>query len=358
MRILRVSAQNFRLLERVEIDLEHGLNLISGDNAAGKSTFLEALRTASLGRAAAGRPTDAVGPYGRDWRIEVQAEDSRAGTSWWQGAAFDGSNLFLRRDGVDATTQELAHGLPLALLDPGSHGLIDEGPSQRRRFLDWGLFHVEPSFLGAWRRYRRILRQRNAALRMGVSDESLNAWDNEFVSAAEALSSLQIGQCRRIEPVALHLLESLVGEGPWSVRLYPGWNTEHELYRVTEDARSGDRRLGMTRHGPHRSDIRLTRAGHQARHRVSRGEEKLAAAALLLAQAVEIGRATDRIPILLFDDLPAELGVNAQRRLLQHLVGSGAQVVLTAQIEAREVLSDYCHAMFHVEHGRFSKMIK
>src|SRR5690606_12511469 len=84
---------------------------------------------------------------------------------------------------------EIARRLRVDVIDPSVHSLIEGGPSERRRFLDWGVFHVEPSYLSAWRRYRRALGQRNAALKQGASGAAAVAWDQALIAAAEEVHS-------------------------------------------------------------------------------------------------------------------------------------------------------------------------
>ena len=71
---------------------------------------------------------------------------------------------------------QLAELLPVHAIDPSMHALVEGGPSERRRFLDWGVFHVEPRYLDAWKRYRRVLSQRNAALKRAASGAELRPW--------------------------------------------------------------------------------------------------------------------------------------------------------------------------------------
>ena len=72
---------------------------------------------------------------------------------------------------------ELAEALPVQIIDPEVHRLIEEGPSRRRRFLDWGVFHVEHGFVDQWQRFHRALKQRNAALKAGQARSLVSTWD-------------------------------------------------------------------------------------------------------------------------------------------------------------------------------------
>ena len=80
---------------------------------------------------------------------------------------------------------DLAEQFPAQIIDPEVHKLLEEGPGRRRRFLDWGVFHVEHRFLPNWRRYHQALRQRNAALKQEAGDDDLAAWEQELGASGE-----------------------------------------------------------------------------------------------------------------------------------------------------------------------------
>ena len=125
--------------------------------------------------------------------------------------------------------------LPLQVLDPEVHNLVAGGPEHRRRYLDWMAFHVEPGYQQRWRRFRRALRQRNAALREGANKISISAWDREFLEAAE-----EVDQTRRqvldnahtaLEQTGAALLGCAVG-----FEYLQGWASERGLEESLEIA--------------------------------------------------------------------------------------------------------------------------
>ncbi len=357
MRVLRLRAQNFRLLRDIDVELDPGINVLLGDNAAGKTSLLETLYTAAHGRPVGGVYEDVCGPSGLAWVVRVRGciQDDRPASEL--EVSFRSRRHFQRIDGVDCTRADLARLLPMATLNPQAHALVGEGPGQRRRFLDWGMFHVEQQFMGIWRRYRRALRQRNAVLRSGGSRAQLISWNEELAVSGETLHTCRQNHLNLIEPSMLTMLERLVGDTEWRLGLDGGWNAERNLIDVLAETEDADRRAGATQSGPHRAELWIKRNGSEARRRISRGEEKLLAAALLLVQSQHIGTVTAIPVMLLVDDFTSELDAAAQRRLMEVLLESRSQVVITA-LSAGEVLAKNSDtAMFHVEHGCVTRVV-
>lgn len=253
----------------------------------------------------------------------------------------------------------LCEALAVVSFEPGSHALVD-GPSEgRRRYLDWGLFHVEREerggdFLQHWRRHARALKQRNALLRLRRPDSQLDAWEQELAQAGEALTTQREAHVARLQPHLDAMVEALLpGAGAGQLSLAPGWRRQ-ELSLLDALLLSRDRDLaqGHTSVGPHRADLRLDLRDLPGRDGLSRGQAKLAALALLLAQAAHLASLDGHWPVLQLDDLASELDRHHQLRVLQALHASGAQVLVTGT-EPPAVLQalDAPIAWFHVEHG-------
>jgi DNA replication and repair protein RecF len=243
----------------------------------------------------------------------------------------------------------LAEYFPPQVIDPDVHKLLEEGPTRRRRFLDWGVFHVEQGFMEVWTRYHRALRQRNAALRTMADDRAVAVWGQELLS-----SGLQLDQMRRrylevlsvpLEDVGRRLLGLDVRIG-----YAAGWAQDETFDAALEKSRDRDRRLGVTHVGPHRADISVRVDGQLARERVSRGQQKLLASALILAQLqIQESRHPGRGALLL-DDPAAELDGTRLSALLQVVRNLQSQLFVTSLRPELESLGTP-GAMFHVEHG-------
>jgi DNA replication and repair protein RecF len=239
--------------------------------------------------------------------------------------------------------------LPLQVIDPEVHNLVAGGPELRRRFLDWVAFHVEHEHLHTWRRFRRALKQRNAALKGGSGDAAIRSWNAEFVE----LSTLLDASRRRSLEVATESLMSF-GFGLLGTELgfeyHQGWNRDKSLEQALEEGLARDRQHGSTQHGPHRGDLKVTYDERQARKLVSRGQQKLLASAMILAATDTAQTALEGPLLLLLDDPAAELDGDSLGRLMDAVAGLGCQVVATS-LEKGALDAPAGAAMFHVEHG-------
>jgi len=243
--------------------------------------------------------------------------------------------------------------LPLQVLDPEVHNLVAGGPEHRRRYLDWMAFHVEPGYQQRWRRFRRALRQRNAALREGANKISISAWDREFLEAAE-----EVDQTRRrvldnahtaLEQTGAALLGCAVG-----FEYLQGWAAERGLEESLEIAWERDQQTGTTQAGPQRAELRLIYDERRAKPLVSRGQQKLFACTMILAATEVVQLALERPLLLLLDDPAAELDEEALDRLMSRVFGLGSQIIATA-LGAGTLVFPGPAAMFHVKQGGLQK---
>ena len=354
MPIQRFTAENFRCLENVELELEPDYNLIVGPNASGKTSLLEALSYLGRGRSFRGAATADLVRHGeKDFVLFGRVDNDGRVSS--VGARNGRNGLEVRIDGDgEGGAAALAEMLPVQIIDPDVHNLVSGGPDQRRRYLDWIAFHVEHDYLSLWRRFRRTLKQRNAALRAGSTGAVIAGWDAEFVSL-----SMQLDEARRSAlAVATDSLEEagadLLG-GDIRFEYRPGWKADRDLAAALEEGLERELQMGSTQHGPHRADLRLSYDERQARKLVSRGQQKLLACAMVLAATETVQTALERPLLLLLDDPAAELDQESLARLLARVGALGAQVVATSLASGALLLPDST-ALFHVERGALKRV--
>ena len=354
MRLSRLDITDLRRFGQVQLRPGPGLNLILGPNGAGKTSVLEAAHLMAYGRSFRGRVGDGLIREGAA-ALEVFAEWVESGGRIRRaGLRHGGQSGEGRLDGTPvAQLGDLCAALAVVTFEPGSHALVAGGGEPRRRFLDWGLFHVEPEFLRIWRRYARALKQRNALLKARLRDAQLEAWEHELAEAGEPLSRARQHYLEELQPrlqaVAAALAPAL---GDARIDFLPGWRREEmPLADALLLARERDLAAGFTSVGPHRADWRVAFAGIPGRAALSRGQGKLTALSLLLAQAEQHVARCGEWPVIALDDLGSELDRQHQQLVLARLRASGAQVLITGNEapQAADLLTDA--AVFHVEHG-------
>ncbi len=354
MPLIEFTCKDFRCLEAVAFEPHPVFSLVVGPNASGKTSLLEAIAFLGQGRSfRAASARDLVRHGCEEFLLTGVAE--WAGRRRRLGVQHGRGGLRQSVDGEHGGgVAELATALPLRVIDPEVHRLVAGSPEERRRFIDWIAFHVEPGFLGQWRRFRRALQQRNAGLRSDAPD--LDAWDTEFVRAGEELAEAR----RRVVALSLPTLEAVAAgllEVPVGFDYRQGWAVGEDLAKALRDRRSRDRQAGTTQIGPQRAELAPRMDSRLARRLVSRGQQKLLACAMVIA-SVEIVkrealREPGRSPLLLLDDPAAELDAAALGRLMGAVAALDSQVIATALTAASVPLPEG-HALFHVKQGALS----
>jgi DNA replication and repair protein RecF len=345
-----LRVEQFRCLESVELELDPRFNFFVGPNASGKTSLLEAVFLLGRGRSFRTRRLDHLVRQGQKSFLVVGKTDEAAGAATL-GVSGSREGSEVRIAGRPAqSAAELAEYFPPQVIDPEIHKLLEEGPGRRRRFLDWGVFHVEPLFLATWQRYHKALRQRNAALKLEQEDAAVVAWDAELAEAGESLARQRRDYLGRLEAPVGRAARRLLGLETTLV-YHRGWPDELGLAESLGRDRERDRRYRATQHGPHRADVIVRVEGHAAKDRVSRGQQKLLAAGLMLAQLEVQERDRPGRSALLLDDPAAELDLGSLERLLACVRELPVQLLVTS---LRAELSGLPGGgrMFHVERGR------
>lgn len=355
MLIRRLKVQAFRRFEEVELFLQPGFNLITGDNGSGKTTVLESLHLLAHGRSFRGRVRDGLVRQG-DPALQVYVEWSQPDQPQRRaGLRHTGNAWEARLDGGDVQQlSQLCEALAVVSFEPGSHALVDGGSEGRRRYLDWGLFHVEHGFMPQWRRYARALKQRNALLRQAAGKAQLEAWEHELAQSGEALTHLRELYLSDLQRHLARLLPDLLpAAGAIELILQPGWKRQDvALADALLLCRERDLAQGHTSIGPHRADVKFVLRDLPGREGLSRGQAKQLALSLLLAQASHLADVMGHWPVLQFDDLGSELDRHHQQLALRALAASGAQIIVTGTepLTGLDAVAASI-ARFHVEQG-------
>lgn len=353
MRLTRLSISGVRCLRSVELRPCAGLNLLVGANGAGKTSVLEAIYLLGAGRsfrfggheALLAHGSSAVQVYGElelDGRKEgVGFERSRTG---WRG---------LRNGERVADLAELASLVPVVCFAPESHELVSGGSEVRRRFFDWIVFHVEPGFADAHRRYSRLLRQRNALLKQNPDSTELTSWTLELAEAGETLAGFRARVLPEFASSMTVCLGRMLGElGKAELHYKRGWRDEMPLLERLAMLQARELDLGHTLAGPHRADWAIEIGGHALRTEGSRGQQKLVALAAVLVAAQIYTHRCGHPPIIALDDLASELDSDHQRRALAECGAQGAQLFVTGT-HRPESVERWTGELreFHVEQG-------
>jgi DNA replication and repair protein RecF len=327
MTLRRIQVSDFRCLESASVEFDPEFTLIVGPNASGKTSVLEAIYVLGRGRSFRSRLLEKLVRTGAD-RFVVFGEIALAERDARLGVEGSAEGIRAKVDGGRVSSlADLATWLPVQIIDPEVHRLIDEGPSQRRRFLDWGVFHVEHRFIDIWLRYQQVLKQRNAALRAQQPKSLVSAWDADLIRLGEAIHDARGRYLAFLSDRAHSVAEALLG-ATLSLSYRSGWSRDLTFAEALAASWTHDQEMGSTQVGPQRAEIGIRLDGVPVKDRISRGQQKLLAAALLVAQ-LDLFPKESVTPTLLLDDPAAELDQDRLMNLIEEVARQSVQLVVT-----------------------------
>jgi len=378
MRLIEIALSNFRNYSQLNLTLSAGPILLHGDNAQGKTTLLEAIYYLATSKSpqasndrqllnwyangpenplAVGRITAVVQPAGdvRPRKLEVRLIRELNGRN----------NSSFRREvlvnGVKVRLMDLLGNLNVVLFMPEDVALISASPSERRRYLDITLCQVNRRYCRTLSQYNKVLSQRNALLRtlqerhgrveelapwnqklaeLGaivmkqraalITDLERRAGKIHFDDLTGGAESLRLQYVPRLQPNKHQHLSPAAVEDP------AGWlleqsveNVSSAILEVLQASQAFELQRGVTLSGPHRDDLRFLVNGRDLADYGSRGQQRTGVLALKLAEVEWMEAQTGDRPVLLLDEVLAELDQRRRAYLLQQ-VSTAEQSLLTA----------------------------
>lgn len=354
MSLKHLELARFRCLDSARLTFHPRCNLIVGSNGSGKTSLLEGIYLLSSGRSFRTHQTDLLIQQGQESLLSV-AHVADGSLDHVLGMELSRSERRSRIDGEPCKgLAELARMLPVQVIDPAAHQLLEDGPAARRRFMDWGVFHVKPNFQTSWRHFTRALEQRNAVLKKGGDDASLSPWEELLALHGEQVNTHREQYVEELRPFVKLLGLNLLGHQV-DIDYHRGWSRDETLAAALLSGRNRDRLRGATGSGPHRADLVVKVDGLNARDRVSRGQQKMLACTLLLAQQQQRCAEGHAPACLLIDDPAAELDVDNLGKLLTAVAETPAQLVITG-LSKEAIQGLRPDHLFHVERGRVEEM--
>jgi len=350
MGLKSLEITGFRNLLQVNLLANKDLNLIIGSNAAGKTSLLESIFYLSYGRSFRPSQTKDLISYDSDFfRLvsDLDINDSRIGIE----RNLKDQTIRVNRQPISRISQ-LSSLLPVLVLHPDSHQLISAGPDNRRQFMDWGVFHVEHNFFHSWKKYKKALSQRNASLRLRQTDRLCSLWNTELVQHALIIEKFRNEYLQKIITTVNSLSVELFPDHDITLEHKRGWPEDISFTDNLSNNLERDRDKGFTQSGPHRADIKITVDGKSAQTSISRGQQKKLVSLLKIAQLTLFSELTNQKCILLFDDLPAELDIQNQNKIMKILSRLNIQLFVTAIDDSLIDCNSWDnYKVFHVEHG-------
>ena len=360
MSVVSLITQNFRNLSGKKIAFHPDLNFIVGDNGSGKSSLLEALFYLGHGKSYRTTKIENLVNFNHSQFVASisDSNDRRMGIS----RNVLNSQTEIRIDGErQSRLSDLAKNIAIQIVTPESFKLFFGGPKERRRFIDLGLFHVKHDFSMQWRDFSKVLKQRNAGIRTQLDSSMRRYWTELFCQHSLIVASsreVYVDEFTAELNVWLQILLPSIAE-QITVQYLRGWNKKKALIDVLSENEERELNYGSSLYGAHKFDVRFILNKNPIDFQLSRGQQKLFLLALTFAQAKLIEKVKRVKPILLIDDIGAELDVNSRKLVSEAIEALNCQVILTAidqLVLAPLVPNNKSYQMFHVEHGEISAM--
>jgi len=362
MALSTLFTQNFRNLDSCTLSLHKDMNFLVGDNGSGKSSCLEAIFY--LGHVKSFRTTKTENLVNFEKSGFVLSALDETDKRFGLGRDIVSGNIELKVNAEKVSKlSEFAKCLAVQIITPESFKLFSGGAKERRKFVDLGLFHVEHSFSNVWILFNRALKQRNSSLKSESGWQQEVYWRKEFCKLSEQVAELRrvyINALKSELDVWLNVLMPDIVEDI-GVSYLQGWNSKKDLSQVLEENLEKERERTFSLFGAHKFDIRFTYRRNAIEASLSRGQQKLFLLALTFAQTRLIARVNSIKPILLVDDIGAELDSHS-RSAFQHAIRDLDCQVIVSAIDEKSlepiIPEDNNYKMFHVEHGRISEKSK
>lgn len=358
MILSKFGISDFRNIQQLSLNPHPHLNLITGNNGAGKSSILEAIQCLSTGHSFRTRKArELISKNAQSFTLTAQFTDPSNSREHRTGLLRnrDGS-VELRLDFEEVKSiAEVTRMLPIKSLTPDSHQLIQEGPEERRQFLDWGVFHMEHGFLDVWRQFKRSLSQRNQLLRENQSLTEIQTWNGLFAESAEKLNDFRQQYVEQLS-VALQIrLADTNARFHVELGYRPGWSDDSSLPEILIRNLDHHRRMKTTTDGPHRAEMIMICDGMPAKQMLSRGQQKVLVYLLHLSQLDLLAKQQARQAIVLCDDLTSELDPENATELIRQILTLKGQVFVSGV--NLDVLRKQAYTEFHMEHGELKNVV-
>ena len=357
MWLQRLQAQGLRCFKQCELDFSRDINVIYGNNGAGKTSILEGISVLSCGKSFRTSKLMHVIHQQLDELILFGEVHTATEGTIKLGIQHKSGLTELRVNQEKAQKwSEIAKSLPVLDIHPESYLLVTGGPVERRKFLNWGMFHVEPGYGKLWAEYSRALKQRNSCLRNRQLEQASH-WHQNIADLGEKIAHDLQNYVEMLIPYVNQICTQFGLTDELSIRYYPGWDREQTLLNLLEQELKEEEIGFSTSFGPHRGDIRINWKKQPFSKTSSRGQQKVLTMAMKIAQAKYLKEHCDKSSIYLIDELPAELDKQRREIAFDLFTQLNSQIIISA-VSKESV--DYIKRdikWFHVEQSCVTAMV-
>jgi DNA replication and repair protein RecF len=359
LRIRTLRLTNFRNFGDITVEFGERRNVILGGNAEGKTNVLDAVHILGVGRSHRERREANLVKFGEEF-YRIEGVFDQKGVKTVIEVAFGAEGKRIRINGKEARGSDLIGLAAVVITCPDDIGLVKGSPLGRRRFIDIAMCQMNRGYLRDLQQYYRVLAQRNMLFRKGGESRAgrdAAVWDKGLVDAGEKVVGERVEFLKMLSPmvkadyntISGELVEISVAYQPRGYRIEGTRGIADGLRAAMEKNRENEAARGYSLVGPHVDDFSFLIGGRDMRQFGSEGEQRTAVLALRCAEARAIEERLEKPPIVLLDDVFAELDENRSAALIS-LIARFDQIILTASRSSP--LGAENVRRIHVERGR------
>jgi len=363
MAIDLISIKGFRNIIDSTLKLNK-FNIIHGNNGSGKTSLLEALFF--LGRGKSFRTNKVKNLINiSDNNFTIFSKSKITGQIGIRKNISNDLEIKINHE-YTRNISSLSKNLPIQIILPNCHLLIEGAPNERRKYIDWLVFHVKHELIPLWKKHQKILRQRNLALKNRLPKNQITIWDNELIRITEIINLERIEHIKNIG-VELNKLSKIIFKEKitFLLKYNQSWDKKSDFGSSLKSYYEKDRDRGFTNIGLNKSELKIysvsdNNTKYDVKEFLSKGNLKLLAVILVLVQLkIFIDNRKNHIkPILLIDDIFAELDETHVKNILSVIFNLDLQTFITTVNDPNDgrILKSFETedlSMFHVKQGNF-----
>ena len=358
MQIKKLFLQNFRNYEQETLHFSDGLNVLFGKNAQGKTNCAEAVFYLCTGASLRIRHDKQLIKMGAEQAYICAEAENKYGNVKIEASIWENKREIRVNGSKIAKNADLMGHVNSVFFSPGELRLIQDGPDERRRFMNISISQTSPSYYTALLRYNKILDQRNALLKnpdCALVLDTLPIWDEQLCKYAALIIKKRREFLEKLSPYAEQMHAFLTDNAEaLEVKLDKAYQGDEEeiaqiLKRRLANNYDKDLRLGFTTVGPHRDDLVVCISGADAKSYASQGQMRTSALALKLAEVQIFKDISGEYPVLILDDVMSELDLPRRKKLLKRI--EGIQTLLTCTHAERVLYGASCNKI-RIEKGK------
>ena len=361
MQIKNLSLYNFRNYAEEKFTFSPGLNVLFGKNGQGKTNCAEAVFYLCTGASLRIRHDKQLVKMGETCAKISATAQNRYGEVKIEADIYEDKREIRVGGNKISKNADLMGHINTVFFSPGELRLIQDGPDERRRFMNISISQTSPAYYTALLRYNKILDQRNALLKnpdISLVYDTLPVWDEQLCKYAAIIVKKRMEFLEILAPSAKEIHSALT-DGAEELEISPSKKYIGDENAVFEKLKKSlannydkDLRLGFTTVGPHRDDLEFFISGKDAKAYASQGQTRTAALSVKLAEVEIFKRLSGEYPVLILDDVMSELDLPRRKKLLSRI--SGLQTILTCTHAERVLYGADCNKI-RIEDGKIKE---